>query len=79
MKRKKYNVGSLYKVRFYDHSVGLEDKMICEAVGFLLKDMDEHIVLTSWRVDTEDAQIKKDNVEPCSIIKSCIISSRKYT
>lgn len=76
---KKFIKGKLYKIRFYDHCIGSHDKMICEVVGWLLKDDKEHLVLTNWVVDTKDHQVKKDNVEPVSIIKSTIISSRKFS
>jgi len=74
----KFEKTKMYKIRFYDHCIGQSDKMICEVVGWVLKDEPEHVVLSSWMVDTKDAQIKKDNVEPISIIKSCIIRKRKY-
>ena len=76
---KKFEENKLYKIRFYDHSVGSHDKMICEVVGWVVKDDDEHVVLTSWVVDTDDKQIKRDNVEPVSILKAVMIRSRKYS
>jgi len=74
---KKFKEGSLYKIRFYDHCVGSQDIMICETTGWCIKDDAQHVVLSHWIVDTKDKQIKKDNVEPVSIIKSCIIRTRK--
>lgn len=79
MKRRKFEEHKLYKIRFYDHSVGSLDKMICEVVGWIVKDDEGHVVLTSWQVDTKDVQVKRDNVEPVSILKAVIISSRKYS
>lgn len=79
MKKYTFKVGSLYKIRFLDHSVGSTDKMTIEAVGWCISDNNDHVVLTSWIVDTEDKQIKKDNIEPCSIIKRCILRKRKLT
>lgn len=78
MKRNKFELEKLYKIRFYDHSIGTQEKMVCEAVGWCIKDTKDHVVLTSWVVDTKDHQVKKDNVEPISILKAVIISSRKY-
>ena len=66
MNYKKYKVGTLYKVTFFDHCIGQHNKMICEVVGWILGDHDEHIVLTPWVVLTTDEDIKKDNVEPYS-------------
>lgn len=77
MKGKKYSVGALYKLTFFDHCIGRYDKMLCEVVGWCLQDSDDHIVLTPWITVTDDEQIKKDNVEPYSIIKSTIKRSRK--
>ena len=75
--KKRFVEGKLYKIRFYDHAIGTADKMICEAVGWAIKDDTHHVVLSHWIVDTKDIQVKKDNIEPVSIIKVCIISSRK--
>ena len=77
-KRKKFAVGQLYKIRFYDHSIGTSEKIVCEAIGWAVKDDSHHVVLSHWIVDSKDEQIRKDNIEPVSIIKSCIIRSRKY-
>ena len=79
MKRRKYELGQLYKIKFYDHCIGSQDKMVCQVVGWCIKDDTEHLVLTPWIVNTDDHQTKKDNVEPFSIIKSTVISSRKYS
>ena len=75
--KKKFQEGKLYKIRFYDHCIGSHEKMICEVAGWIIKDDTQHVVITSWILDTDDPEIKKDNVEPVSIIKSCIIRSRK--
>ena len=77
VKLKKFRLGALYKIRFYDHSVGSTDKMLCEAVGWAIKDDSHHIALTSWMTITTDEDIKNNNFEPISIIKACILSSRK--
>jgi hypothetical protein len=75
--KKKFQLGKLYKIRFYDHSIGTSEKMICEAVGWVITDDSHQLVLSHWIVDTKDEQVKKENIEPISIIKSCIIRSRK--
>lgn len=77
--KKKYEEGKLYKIRFYDHCIGSHDKMVCEVVGWIVEDFSDHVVLTCWRVDTEDIQVKRDNVEPVSILKGVILTSRKYS
>ena len=73
----KFKEGSLYKIRFYDHCVGKAEAMICEAVGWCTIDEDDHVVITAWQVITEDLEVKRDNIEPVTLIKSCIIRSRK--
>lgn len=78
MAKYNYEIGKLYKVRFYDHCIGKSGKMTCEVVGWVTINDDDHIVLTYWKVDTEDVDIKKDNIEPVTIIKSTIIRARKF-
>lgn len=78
MKIKKFDLGKIYKVRFYDHSVGIDTKMICEVVGWCIKDKSDYAVFTSWQVLTKDEEVKKQNVEPISILKAVIISTRKF-
>ena len=73
----KFLEGCLYKIRFLDHCIGKHSSMTCEVVGWVLKQDDTEVVLTYWRVDTEDADIKRDNVEPVVILKSTIIRKRK--
>jgi hypothetical protein len=74
---KKFLKNKLYKIRFYDHCIGRKSKMVCEVVGWVIEDDTEHVVLTPWIVDTDEEDVKRDNVEPYSIIKSCIIRKRK--
>jgi len=78
MENYKFKKGKLYKIKFYDHCIGQDKKMICEVIGWLLQNDKKHIVITYWRVNSNDKDIKKDNVEPVSIIKSCIIKIRAY-
>lgn len=75
----KFELGKLYKIRFYDHCIGKQEKMICEVAGWVVKDDKDHVVISPWIVDTKDHQIKKDNIEPISLIKSCIIRKRKFS
>lgn len=72
----KFQEGKLYWVKFYDHSIGTKEEMICEIVGWCLEDRKNSVIFTHWVVDTKDEQVKKDNVEPMSIIKSCVIRKR---
>ena len=77
---KKYEKHKLYKIRFYDHCIGNhKGPVICEVAGWIIEEDATELRLTYWVVDTEDDQVKKDNIEPISIIKSCIIRSRKLS
>lgn len=75
----RFEIGKLYKIKFDDHSVGHEEHIECEAVGWVLDDNKHRVTLTSWRVtNSKDEQMARDNVEPFVIVKSCIIKTRKF-
>lgn len=76
----KYNFkeGALYKLRFNDHAVGIKHKMICECVGWVVKDESDYVILTHWQVVTNDKEVRSENIEPVSILKSCILKVRRY-
>lgn len=74
---KKLIEGKLYKIRFYDHCFGSADKMICEVAGWITSEDKLSLVLTPWKVDTKCKKTYLDNLEPITIMKSCIIRSRK--
>jgi len=61
--------GSIYRVKFLDHSIGSRVPIVCEMVGFLLEQNDTHYLFTTWIThdDEEDS-----NMELISIIKSTI-------
>lgn len=72
----KFKVGSLYYIKFLDHSVGIKDKMTIEVVGWCIEDDKEHAVFTAWQVLHDDKKIVDDNHEPFSLIKACIKKKR---
>ena len=74
---KRFKAGESYRIRFYDHSIGMSDKTICETQGWVIEDDGVHVLLTYWRVCNKDEEIERSNLEPISIIKSCIIRARK--
>lgn len=76
---KKFDIGTLYKVRFHDHCCGGKDLITCESVGWVIKNDPKYVVLTSWRVDSPDKDTVENNVETTTILKSCIVRSRKYS
>jgi hypothetical protein len=77
MKPYKFIEGKLYKIKFYDHCIGKSDKMVCEVVGWCTLNEEDFVVITAWQVVTDDMEVKRDNIEPVSLIKSCITSVRK--
>lgn len=77
MKGEKFKEGELYLIRFYDHSIGEDKELEIEAVGWFFEETKLSVSFTSWRVDTEDKDLEKDNREPFHVLKSAIISVRK--
>lgn len=69
----------LYYIKFLDHSVGLKDAMIIEAVGWCVKDDPKYVVFTSWKVLSDDQDVVDNNHEPFSIIKSCIKKKKQLS
>ena len=76
-KVKKYKEGSLYKITFWDHSIGEIDVLKCTVVGFCFSDNDLRVRLSHWIVHHMDKDVVKDNREPTNILKSCIVKSEK--
>lgn len=74
---KKFVKNKLYKIRFYDHSIGTSEKIVCEVVGWVIDDDKDRVLLSYWIVDSKCEETKKGNMEPVSIIKSCILKAKK--
>lgn len=72
----KFKVGSLYYIKFLDHSVGIKGKIVVEAVGWCIEDDKDHAVFTSWQLIHEDKATVDANHEPFSVIKSCVKKKR---
>lgn len=72
----KFQKDKLYYLKFKDHSAGIKNIMIIEAVGWVVKDEKDYVVFTSWLVNNDDKEIVDNNHEPFSIVKSCIIKKR---
>jgi len=69
--------GELYRIKFYDHAIGMKEAMECEVVGWVLENNSLNVVITFWRLNNGCDEVKENNTEPVSIMKSCIIKSRK--
>ena len=78
MKKKllKFKKNTCYLVRFLDHTAGVEDIVEVEIVGWFLKEKENHVVFSAWRVDDKDEDMISNNTEPVSIVKSCILSRK---
>jgi len=72
-----YNKGDLYRIKFFDHSIGSKEPIECEVVGWIIKEDKIQVLITFWRLNNGCDDLKKDNIEPVSIIKSTIIKSRR--
>lgn len=62
----------LYKITFEDHCVGLDDPIMCEIVGWLIKETETFMLLTSWVVLSSDDDLFFNNLEKVCILKSTI-------
>ena len=73
----KFKIGSLYEiVEFKDHSVGTKLPVTCKAVGYVIEDHKEYVLLSSWVVITTDIDLFNNNLEHTIVIKSCIKDRR---
>lgn len=77
MKKVTFEVGYLYKIRFHDHSVGCDEDIICEAVGWCMEQSDVSAKFTYWLIDSDCQETVNNNVEVFKVVKSAIISKRK--
>lgn len=71
-----FKKGKPYEIIFLDHSAGLMSIVQCCAVGYVIKDEKDFVLLSSWIVKTEDEKIFKSNLETIAIIKKCIKQKR---
>ena len=70
MKKKRWNPGQLYQIRFLDHSTNGDGPVEFQIVGWLIENKPKYVVLSNWWA-TEDPY---EHVEKDVIIKSTIIS-----
>lgn len=74
--RTKFKLHKLYYVKFKDHAFGINKVCVINAVGWVTEDDPDYVVLTPWLVESDDYDVVKNNQEPFTIIKSCIIKKR---
>lgn len=75
--RGRFEDGCLYKIKFHDHCVGIDKPVFCEAVGWVVDQTKNHITLAYWKVQHPDEDVRKDNQEVLTVVKSCIVRKRK--
>lgn len=74
--RTRFIVGKCYLVHFQDHCAGQDKIMDIKMIGWCVKADKTYVVLSAWRVDTDDQETIDANNEPVTIIKKCITSKR---
>jgi len=72
----KFNKGSLYKITFLDHCVGIKEEMKCHAVGWVIHSTKLSVTISHWIIDSSCDETKMQNIEPTTIVKSTILKAR---
>ena len=68
----KFELEKPYWIRFYDHVAGDTKPMLCELVGWVMKDREKYVVISPWNVIDKDCEVVKRNREPYTILKPAI-------
>ena len=63
-------------LKFWDHCTGSLRPQLCEIVGFVIEETDNHIGLSFWIPQTKDDEEFNHNLEKFCILKSCIVKKR---
>ncbi len=66
---KKYK---LLQLTFFDHVKDGDEPLVCHVAGWLLKETDDYLLISSWIVDCPDSF--DSNLEKFCIMRSAIIS-----
>lgn len=72
-----FKKGKLYKISFLDHCVGLDHSMKCQVVGWIVKQSSKSVTLSHWIIDHSCEEVKSENLEYTTILKSTILKSRE--
>ena len=75
MRVKKWIIADLYLIKFLDHSMGGDDTITFEIVGWLVENKPKHIILSNWKATTDWL----DHIEKNAIVKSTMISVTNLT
>lgn len=72
----KFIEGKLYMVRFLDHTCGVDHLVEIDVVGWVIKQDEDCLVLSHWKIDSDDKEIVRNNYEYTSLAKKIILSKR---
>ena len=76
MKTKNFIIGKPYKITFEDHTCGTNQIMTIDVVGWVVEVTDKKVVVSHWKVDSEDKDLVESNYEYTTIIRKTILSKR---
>ena len=69
----RFKVGKPYHIKFYDHCTNMDEPMVCKVMGWVVKQSSLSVVLATWLVETRDEQVREDNREIFTLLKSTIV------
>lgn len=73
----RFKKGELYKIRFYDHAIGIDRAVECEIVGWVVKSDKICVCFSHWLCDFDDSEVVENNLEFTVIVKRAIIGAWK--
>ena len=71
----RFRKGLWYKVKFLDHAVGIDRAVTCKIYGWVVSQDKVSVVLSSW--ECEDVELKPDNTELITLIKSTVLEAQQ--
>jgi len=74
-----FKLNSAYYIQAYDHAVGTKELLTVEVLGWVIDQDDISVTLTYWLSNSNDAEVRKENMEPFVILKSAIRKKRALT
>ncbi len=74
----KFIDGHCYLIRFHDHYLHGDEPVICETVGWVIRQDETYLYLTWWALDHKCKETVKNNLETYGLVKSTIISRKSF-
>lgn len=72
----KFKKGKCYHIRFYDHYVHGAEPIVCETVGWVIREDKTHLYLSWWKLDHIDHKVVSENLEVYGLVKAAMISKK---